>query len=186
MEPNKAPTIVNDAADIHRLNTLLDQITARPYLSPTIAVQAIRGALDIHGLKLPHIDIESQAIGPNQQDALSYLSTGKRADRETSDTEYLFKIVDADRDEDLKHGVAFDWDDRLYLYIVMDRHEDIGVWEVFAQICDVDEVDDLLHADIPDALLDQPEDLHGKDVNGESPYLRQIRHSGTGGFNGEA
>jgi hypothetical protein len=185
MELNYSPTIVNDSADVERLNHLFDQLMEKPFLSPTVAINAIRAALDFHGILLPKLDVETQIEGPNTVDALSYLMSGKRLPVPALDCEYLFKILDADEEEDIKSGKENDWDDRLYLYIVLDRNEELGVYEAYAQIVDADDVDDLLFADIPKQLADLYPDLMGTDVNGESPYKKQVRHVGTGGHNDE-
>jgi len=187
MEINNPPTIVNDGADIGRLNDLFDRMLEKPYVSPKVAIDAIRAALDLHGILLPKLDVEAQTEGPNTLDALSILMSGKRISRPSWDCEYLFKINDADHDEDVKAGKVGrdDWDNYLYLYIVLDCNEELGVYEAFAQVVDADDVDALIYADIPQELADLYPDLMGADVNGETPYEKQVRHSGTGGFNSE-
>lgn len=184
---NTPPTIVNDASDIDRLNVLLDQLLEKPFLSPSVAINAVRAALDFHGILLPKLDVEQEKEGPNTVDALSYLMSGKRLPTPAWDCEYLFKITDADHDEDIKAGKVgrVDWDNYLYLYLVLDRNDDLGVYEAYAQIVDADDVDALIHVDIPQELADLYPDLMGMDVNGETPYMKQVRHSGTGGHNGE-
>jgi hypothetical protein len=179
------PTIVNDAADVSRLNTLLDQILEKPFLSPTVAINAIRAAMDLTGIVLPKLDCEIEIEGPNTPEALSMLMAGKRLPTAPLDVEYLFKILDADHDADVKAGVENDWDNHLYLYIVLNRNDEIGVYEAYAQIVDADDVDALIWADIPKELADLYVDLGGADINGETPYGRMVRHSGTGGFTGE-
>lgn len=184
---NYDPTIVNDSADVDRLNNLLDQLLEKPFLSPFVAVNAIRAALDLHGILLPKLDVEIEVEGPNNLDALSYLMTGKRLPTPALNCEYLFKILDYDHDEDVKVGKVGreDWDNYLYLYIVLDRNDEIGVYEAFAQIVDEDDVSALIDEDIPADLAALYPDLMGTDVNGETPSMKQVRHSGTGGFNSE-
>lgn len=185
MEINNPPTIVNDGSDIDRLNHLLDQLLEKPFLSPSVAINAVRAALDVHGILLPKLDVEAQIEGPNTVDALSYLMSGKRLPVPSWDCEYLFKIIDADHDEDVKAGKGDDWDNYLYLYIVLDRNEELGVYEAYAQVVDADDVDALIYADVPKDLADLHPDLMGMDVNGETPYSKGVRHSGTGGHNSE-
>jgi hypothetical protein len=187
MEINNPPTIINDASDIERLNHLFDQLLEKPFLSPTVAINAVRAAMDYHGLLLPKLDVETQVEGPNTLDALSYLMSGKRLPVPALDCEYLFKITDADHDADVKAGKVGrdDWDNYLYLYFVLDRNEELGVYEAYAQVVDADDVDALIYADIPKELADLYPDLMDTDVNGESPYDKQVRHSGTGGFTSE-
>lgn len=184
---NYDPTIVNDSADVDRLNNLLDQLLEKPFLSPTVAINAIRAALDLHGILLPKLDVEVEVEGPNSLDALSILMSGKRLPTKSLDCEYLFKILDADHDDDIKAGKVGreDWDNYLYLYIVLDRNEELGVYEAFAQVVDADDVSALIDEDVPQDLADLYPDLMGMDAKGETSYEKQIRHSGTGGYNGE-
>lgn len=187
MIPNYDPVIYNDLADIERLNDLLDQVTERPFLSPQVAVNAVRAALEQAGILLPKLDVERLIEGPNTLEAASYLATGQRIPASSYDCEYLMHLTDSDHIEDLKHELDEDWDDRLYFYFVMDRNEKLGIYEVYAQILDEEDVNEVVLADIPAAMasadLDLPDD---EDVSGEDPYLRQVRHTGTGGFSGEA
>ena len=184
---NNQPTIVNDASDIDRLNQLFDQLLEKPFVSGAVAINAIRAALDFHGIVLPKLDVEAQNEGPNTMDALSYLMSGKKLPAPAWDCEYLFKILDADHDDDVKAGIVGrkDWDNYLYLYIVLDYNDEVGVYEAFAQVVDADDVDALIHEDIPKELADLYPDLMGMDVNGETPYSKQVRHAGTGGHNDE-
>lgn len=187
MEINQQPSIIDDDSDIGRLNALLDQLLEKPFLSPAVAINAVRAALDCHGLLLPKLDVEAQVEGPNTLDALSYLMSGKRLPIQSWDCEYLFKIIDADHDQDIKDGIVGreDWDNYLYLYLVLDRNDELGVYEAYAQIVDMDDVSALIHEDIPQDLADLYPNLMGMDVNGETPYDKQIRHSSVGAHSDE-
>jgi len=178
------PIIFNDFADVKALNELFDQVTRKPFLSPMVAINTIRAALDLFGITLPKLDVETQIEGPNTMDALQILMSGKRLETPPLDCEYLFKIVDNNEKEDKEHGVGDDWDNHLYLYIVLDRLEHDGVYEAYAQVVDEEEVSDLLDQDIPAEIAALDPEWSG-DVNGEDNYLKTIRHSGTGGFTGE-
>lgn len=180
-------SIIDDSADVQRLNTLLEQLLEKPFLSPTVAINAIRAALDLNGILLPKLDCETEIEGPNTIDALSILMSGQRLPTPPLDVEYLFKVVDYDHDDDVKAGKIgdADWDNSLYLYIALNRHPDLGVYEAYAQIVNSDEVDDLIYADIPQELADLYVDMEGEDTNGETDYEKQVRHSGTSGYTDE-
>jgi len=186
MIPNYDPVIYNDAADIERLNELLDQVTERPFLSPQVAINAVRASLEMAGILLPKLDVERLIEGPSTLEAASYLAAGKQIPAPSYDCEYLMHLTDSDHLEDIKAGDPEDWDNRLYFYFVLDRHDDLGVYECYAQILDEDDVDEVVLADIPAELaalnLALPDD---EDVTGETPFLRTVRHTGTGGFNAE-
>jgi hypothetical protein len=169
-----APTIFNDAIDLERVNLLLDQITEKPFLSPFVAVQAVRLALEFHGVKLPKLDCETQIEGPNTLDALKLLMTGKRVETPAINVEYAFKVEEGDYNDSVGD------ENGLYFYFVMDRNDEVGVYQAYAQLVDKDDLNALLNMSV-----DGDVDLDGKDINGEDPFLKQVKHSGTGGFKGD-
>lgn len=164
---NYAPTEVNSEADIFRLNTLLDQITEKPFLSPMVAINAVRAALDFGGFLLPKLDVEVDIEGPKEIEVLSYMLSGHRLPAPALDCEYQYKIENTD----------------LYFYFVMDRTDE-GVYEVYAQIVTDDELDALTTDDVPQDLVDENPDLMDMDASGETAYLKQQRHTSKGGTKG--
>ena len=172
------PTIWNDGADIDRLNDMLDNVTSKPFINPQLAVTGIRAALDMNGITLPELEIEKHIPGPDVGTSRAILSTGTKIENVYPDVEYLFKITDADENVDKDDGVTpdEDWDNHLYLYIVVDRNDETGFFEAYAQVVTSSEVDELINMDIPEIEHEYPE-MFG-DVSGESDYLKQTRHVG--------
>jgi hypothetical protein len=168
----------NNSGQMDRMNTALDKLTEKRFLSPTLFAATVRACCDFMGISLPHLPIEGMD-GPNVMDGKAILqgqtsATSPSVTSPPTECEYLFKIIDADAIGDEISGITpeEDWDGHLYLYIVMNR-DDEGLYEAWAQVIDEDDLDDLAYLDVYDR--DYPE-LVG-DVNGETQYLKQTRHA---------
>jgi hypothetical protein len=146
---NSQPEFYDETTDVHRLNTLLDDITAKRFVAPILFVQAVRGALDLHGITLPHIDIEGKnGMTPEEGPAILAGVTNPLAPDMYAapfDGEYIFHVEDA-------HGDISD----IYLYMVCDKDFE-GLFECYAQLVNEDELsevmeiaDDREYPEIPD------------------------------------
>lgn len=163
MITNAQPTSYDDVEDLKRFNMLLDAITAKRFLSPTIFAQAVRGACDLHGIVLPLLDIEG-GNGATVEDGkfiLARVSDPTNPDMYAPpfECEHIFNVLSHD-------GEVAD----LHLYIVCDRDEK-GLYDCYAQVVDHDDLQDLLNVDEKDF----PELVGG--ISGETEYLQQTRHS---------
>ncbi len=169
---NEVPTLYNDAADIGRLNGLLDQITSKRFSDPAVAAQAIRAALDLHGITLPRMPVEGSP--PTTADGhAAQLGVVDRANpdmyKAPREGEWSWKIKDA-------NGPDGDSDDDLHLYIVMnvaDENGFEGLIEVYAQVLDSEELEEVENMD--DVTDKDYEALVG-DIAGETDYLEKQRH----------
>lgn len=169
------PTIWDEHSDIGRLNAMLDNVTAKKFLNPSLFVATVRVILNFNGITLPHLEIEGDT-GPDVRDGFAIQSapdvvsaTNPTTTAPPSEAEYLFKITDADGPDD-------DWDDQLYLYMIVERDDEIGVWEAYAQVVDKEELDVL--SNLEDYVSDKEyPDMDDTDISGETPYLRQVRHT---------
>ena len=180
------PTIYNEGITVERLNSLLNQITSRPFQTAALAAQTIRAALDLNGITLPMLEVEggngrTSADGPSIINHLATMSNPTK-NEPPSEGEWLFKITDADGPDD-------DFDDHLHLYIVMDlinEDPDIGnVIDCFAQVLSTEDLDALGEFDDPTDPEYQAQkggsfntSTHDGDRSGESDYQKQIRHIG--------
>lgn len=162
----------NDQPDVDKLNELLDQMMARPFTSSFIAVQSLRAALDLFGIKLPVLPIEQAIQGPSTIAALTMLHAGKSMPVPNPECEYAYKIVNASIDPGSKDEI-----DDLYLYFVVDLNDENGHYEAYAQIVTKEELDKLLSMDIPDMEHEYPDQVG--DDNGETTWDQRIRHTGT-------
>ena len=182
---NETPTIWSEGLTVERLNALLDTITIRRFLSAALAAQTIRACLDLHGITLPILEVEggvagyygtSTADGPYIQHGVSSMKNPDMF-KPPAEGEWLFKITDADGPDD-------DFDDHLYLYIIMNPDE-YNLIECYAQVVTEEELDDVLDSDMSD--FDYQRAMGGtvdanadRDANraGESDWQRQQRHIG--------
>ncbi len=173
---NELPTIYSEGLGVDRVNHILDQITAKRFISAPVAAQAIRAAMDLVGITLPILEVEggaggyfgaTTADGPSIMVGVSSMSNPTMY-QPPSEGEWFFHIVDND-------GPDNDYDDHLNLYIVMNL-DDENLIECYAQILTDDEVDLVLNMD--DITNKDYPDLVG-DVSGETDYLEKIRHIGT-------
>lgn len=166
------PTIYNEHPDIERLNGLLDQVTSKPFLDPTLAIRTVRAALDLYGITLPIIDEVEQKIAGPQVANTAIDSTGNSPVEVSEPTdggvELLYNIEDAD-------GPDGDADDGWYLYLCIERDVETGFWEAYAQVVQEDDAEALINMD-PEELQRSFPDLIG-DVSGETEYEKQIRHT---------
>lgn len=180
---SEQPEIYDCVTDIDRLNAILDKLTAKRFANAGLVIKAVRAALDLHGMTLPHLDVEGEQ-GPTAQDgpyiqANIATAAGNPLDMNSPrgstpvEAEYLFKIIDADGpDNQAKGGNDKDNDDDLYLYIVIDLDEE-NLIDAYAQVVHEDEVDDLTDYNLGARLF--PE-LVG-DISGETKYEKQVRHT---------
>ena len=169
---NEVPTIYNDAADIDRLNDILDKITSKRFSDAAVAAQAIRAALDMAGITFPRLPVEAApattADGHAAQLGLTDRST-PRVKNPPREGEWTWKIKDADGPDD-------DADDDLHLYVVMNVADEDGfegLIEVYAQVLTSDELEVIQNMD--DVTDKDYEDLVG-DIAGETDYLEKQRH----------
>ena len=172
---NEKPTIYDDVADIHHLNELLDKATDKPITSPSLAVNIIRACLELYGIVLPVLEVESQPTGADMQAALTQMHMGKQPVHSPVECEYTFKLLDDDAQEPVADDN--DWDDNLYLYICIDRHDETGYYEAYAQVVDKKDLDDLINMDMPELEKEFPEYFYGAQ-DGEDKYQTQVRHVG--------
>jgi hypothetical protein len=178
---NETPTVYNEGVGVERLNALLDELTLKPFSTAALAAQTIRAALDLYGITLPILEVEGGSggyFGTTVADGPAILA-GITSMANTNmyappiDGEWAFKIADSDGPDD-------DFDDSLYLYIIMDHDDDQNTTDCYATIVDKD---DLSYITSDDAYQDQkgrhlvtPE-LDGR--SGETPYLKTQRRVGT-------
>jgi hypothetical protein len=147
------PTFHDEAADIGRLNIMLDELTERRFASAAVFAGTIRQALELFSITLPLLPIE----GTNPP------STDAEDSQVPDDGEYVFQIGDE----------AGDTDNDVYLYIVCDKDED-GFYTGYAQVVNGDDLADMTDDDMLDREF--PE-LVG-DADGETPYIQQVRFQG--------
>lgn len=154
------PVVYNDVVDIDHLNDVLDYLSSRPYLTIDLAVNAFRFALNSVGISLPRLDIEAQVQGADFLSALTQLATGVVPNTNpTHECEYLFKIIDSDKNQDVNEHEpeAGDWDNHLHLYICIDRDESNKYWDAYCQVVDKSDIDTLLNMDSPEVAKEFPE-----------------------------
>ncbi|MGH2613491.1 MAG: hypothetical protein ACRDFB_10655 [Rhabdochlamydiaceae bacterium] len=173
------PTIWDEGSDIGRLNAMLDNATVKKFVNPGLFVATVRAILNFNGITLPHLPIEGEG-GADPRDGLAIQSapsvisaTNSNITAPPTEAEYFFKLADADAPD---YDYDDDWDDFLYLYMIIDRDDELGVWEAYAQIIDKDELDLLSNLEDHVSDVDYP-DMNDSDVAGETPYLRQVRHT---------
>lgn len=179
-EMNEVPTIHSEGITAERLNSLLDKITEKPFTNAALAIQAIRAALDLHGITLPVLEVEkggtTTADGHSIQVGTSSMQNPDMY-APPVEGEWLYKIVDADGPDD-------DFDDYLYLYIVMDllHDKDLGnMIDCFAQIIsseDIETIANMKDDDYQDEVGAGNSADHIGDRAGESIYQKQVRHIG--------
>jgi hypothetical protein len=159
----------DETTDIYRLNQLLDDLTEKRFVSPVVFVAAVRGACDLHGITLPHLEIEG-VDGVTVEDG-KFIQAGIECPinpemyAPPSDGEFIFNVKD-------QHDMDSESD--VYLYMIADRDDD-GVWECYAQLVNGGELEELLSTD---PLDDEFPELVG-DIAGETEWLKQQRHLGT-------
>jgi len=186
------PVLYNDIANIEHCNEILDKLSEKPYLTIKLAVAAIRLALNYVGINLPHLDVEKEVEGPHMLAALTMLSTGKRPNLTPGeDCEYLMKIVDSDKNQDVneKEPEKDDWDNHLYFYMCISQTDDGSnniFWDTYAQVIDESEIDTILGMDKPSVEKEFPDNFDTSDSSGETRYLKKQRHTSIDvGFSGE-
>jgi hypothetical protein len=183
---NEVPTIHSEGITVERLNSLLDTLTIKKFLSAALAAQTIRAALNLHGIILPILEVEGGSggnFGPTVADGPSIIhgvhsGTDPKMHEPQTEGEWTFKIVDAD-------GPDNDFDDHLNLYIVMDQDEN-NLIECYAQIVTDADLDDLVNMDDSLTDLDFQREVGGSidgaevegDRSGESLWQKQQRHIG--------
>jgi hypothetical protein len=184
-EMNEVPTIHSEGLTVERLNSLLDKLTSKPYASAALATQSVRAALDLHGITLPPLEVEGGSggnYGSSVADGPSILhgvhgGTDPKMYSPPAEGEWLFKVKDSDGPDD-------DFDDHLYLYVVMDHiiMPEIGnAVDCYAQIISDEDVEDIAAMkddDYQDAVGAGNSAEHEGDRSGESEYQKQVRHIG--------
>jgi|GEM_PF-3605409 len=178
---NETPTIYNEGYTVERLNSLMDEVTSKRFLSAALAAQTIRACLDLHSISLPHLEVEGGS-GTTTADGPFILQGVQSMDNPNmyappTEGEWLFKIQDSD-------GPDNDFDDTLWLYIVMDMDED-NLVDCFAQVITDKDLDDI--SKYTDMTDDEYQDQKGRldyiphegDRSGESEYQKDIRHIGS-------
>lgn len=179
---NETPTVWSEGITVERLNSLLDQVTSKPISNASLAAQIIRAALQLHGFTLPVLEVEggqggyygrTSADGPAILAGISAM-TDPAMYAPPAEGEWIFKITDAD-------GPDNDFDDDLYLYIVMDM-VDMGkklglAVDAYAQVLSGEDLDILSDDDYQEAVGGGNEAEHEGDRAGESDYQKKIRHT---------
>jgi len=160
----------DETTDVARLNTLLDDLTEKRFITVNVFVAAVRGALDLHGITLPMLDVEgfpATGPGPTAMDG-KFVQAGVTDGANVNmyappvDGEFIFNVK-------CSHDV--DGPSDIYLYMIAEREED-GVFACYAQLVNGDELEELVSSDPLDKEF--PE-LVG-DLAGETEWLAQQRH----------
>jgi len=146
------PVFYDEAADIGRLNIMLDELTERRFASPIVFAGTIRQALELFSITLPILPIEG--TDPPSVDGVDPIP---------NDGEYVFQLADAQGDTN----------NDVYLYVVCDKDDD-GFYTGYAQVVNGDDLSELMDQDLLDREF--PE-LVGDD-NGETDYIKQVRFQG--------
>jgi len=150
----------DEVTDIKRFNDLLDAMTLKPYVSPVLFVQGLRAACDLHGITMPLTDMEG-SDGPTVQDSMGILYRANSPHKPQfyappTEGEYAYNIMDG-------NGELTD----LFLYFVVNKDEETGFYDCYAQIVDDDDLQDLLDFEMPELKAPIQDDN----------YLRQVRHA---------
>lgn len=168
---NEVPTIHSEGHGVERVNELLDKLTSKRFVTSELAVRTIRAALDLTGITLPHLEVEGTTGSTTMDGHAAQLGVTSKTDPDMTapptEGEWFFKIKDSD-------GPDGDFDDDLYLYIVLNRDEE-GYIECYAQILLEDELDEVGNMD--NISVKDYTDLVG-DVSGEDTWLKSQRHIG--------
>jgi hypothetical protein len=178
-----SPTVLVSDNDVGRLNQLFDMLTAKQFISPTVFTQAIRQALNLHGINLPLLEIEGTGGVPtivpardtdgdddgDEDDGVDHPRIDDGYTAPPVDQEVVFLIHSMPPLEDMPE---MDEDSGLYLYIVIDRNEK-GLYDCYAQIVSADELADIMDDDV---LEREFPEIVG-DSDGETDYERQVRHT---------
>lgn len=157
----------DETTDVARLNKLLDELTEKRFIGVNVFVAAVRGALDLHGMTLPMLDVEGAGPGATVMDG-KFVQAGVTDGANVNmyappvDGTFIFNIKDA-RDVEA--------DSDVYLYMIAEREDD-GVFACYAQLVNSEELEELLSTDPLDHEF--PE-LVG-DIAGETEWLKQQRH----------
>lgn len=177
-----APHTYLDTPHLVRLNTILTQITGKLFLSLQTYVDAVRAALDFHGIKLPHLDCEQEPAGPNAGRAYGDLIHGpgfeinRNVPTIPNEFEYVFELKYED--------ITGEKEPQEFLYMCANQVQldnEGNFWETYAQVVNAEELDELL------SLEEDPRkfpDLSG-DASGETEYLKLQRHTNTSGTSPE-
>jgi hypothetical protein len=142
------PVSFDSVVDIGRANDLLDQITLKPFTSPTIFITAVRAVLDLHGIVLPMMELDGLDPVPLSIDVQDPVEV---------EGEYVYPIED-------ERGDQTD----AYIYIIVNRN-DQGHYECYAQVVDQEELEFLVSID--------PADYPDTDTPDQTSYLTKIRHA---------
>jgi hypothetical protein len=165
------PVFYDETTDVGRLNQLFDELTEKRFISVNVFVGAVRAALDLHGITLPHLDVEG---ADGYDSAGATVEDGKFVQAGITDganVNMYAPPVDGEWIFNIKNGSDETADSDVYLYMIADR-DDEGVFECYVQLVNGDEVDDLTGTENLDN--DYPE-LVG-DIAGETEWLAQQRH----------
>jgi hypothetical protein len=161
----------DETTDVFRLNQLLDDLTEKRFITVNVFVAAVRGALDLHGITLPMLDVEGahgyDKTGASVEDGKfvqAGITDGSNVDMYAPpvDGEFIFNVKDI-------HDT--DGPSDIYLYMLAEREED-GVYACYAQLVNGDELEELMSSD---PLDDEFPELVG-DIAGETDWLKQQRH----------
>jgi hypothetical protein len=120
---NEVPTSYNPVADLERFNVLLDAITEKRFLSPTVFSQAVRGACDLIGVTFPLLEFEENGVPPEEGE---WIFNIEDSDGNVTDT-YIYIIIDRDEEGLYECYAQIVSDDELQDLLNMDEREFPGL-----------------------------------------------------------
>jgi hypothetical protein len=173
---NDQPTIWSEGDEVERTNYLLDMVTRKRFTCAAVAAQVVRATLLLAGITLPILDVEQPYMGNaggSTEDGKFILHGVETGTNPTmyappAEGEYAYKIKNSDGPDD-------DYDDHLYLYIVMNLDPE-NLTECYAQILTQDEISDVMNMD---NVTDKDyQELVGA-LSGETDWQKQQRHIGS-------